>query len=280
MSQGSAAAFVDAEARLFLADEPIGPGDRVLAGLSVAFDASCEEMWPAWGHGACLVPAPRAGADRRRPGGRRLLIFGGEACPPELAARVAVESREVWNTYGPTEATVVACAAPLTGTGPVRIGLPLDGWTLAVVDAAGMPVGMGEHSTPTSPHRPVPALRRPASADGSRAAVHDLGRHPSMMDMLAGMFGPYPFADHQVVVADDVLDVPIEAQGMSVFGANHVDDRRTHERLVLHELAHQCSATASGWRTGATSGSTRVCDLRRVAVVGGLRGPPRRVPRP
>ena len=56
----SSAAFVDAEARIFLQDEPIGPQDRVLAGLSVAFDASCEEMWLAWRHGACLVPAPRA----------------------------------------------------------------------------------------------------------------------------------------------------------------------------------------------------------------------------
>ncbi len=45
---------------MFLQDEPIGPGDRVLAGLSVAFDASCEEMWLAWRHGACLVPAPRS----------------------------------------------------------------------------------------------------------------------------------------------------------------------------------------------------------------------------
>lgn len=56
----SAAAFVDAEAALFCQDDPLGPGDRVLAGLSVAFDASCEEMWLAWRHGACLVPAPRA----------------------------------------------------------------------------------------------------------------------------------------------------------------------------------------------------------------------------
>ena len=161
----SAAAFVDAEARLFLADEPIGPGDRVLAGLSVAFDASCEEMWLAWRHGACLVPAPRSlvrtGMDlgpwlveqritvvstvptlaalwpAEALDDVRLLIFGGEACPPELAERLAVEGREVWNTYGPTEATVVACAAQLTGEGPVRIGLPLDGWELAVVDAAG-----------------------------------------------------------------------------------------------------------------------------------------------
>ncbi|MFD0743578.1 Pls/PosA family non-ribosomal peptide synthetase [Phytohabitans flavus] len=76
--------------------------------------------------------------------GVRLLIFGGEACPPELAERLAVPGREVWNTYGPTEATVVACAARLTGEGPVRIGLPLSGWQLAVADPAGDPVGMGD----------------------------------------------------------------------------------------------------------------------------------------
>jgi non-ribosomal peptide synthetase-like protein len=74
----------------------------------------------------------------------RLLIFGGEACPPELAQRLVTEGREVWNTYGPTEATVVACAALLSGAEPIRIGLPLDGWELAVVDGAGAPVPMGE----------------------------------------------------------------------------------------------------------------------------------------
>ncbi|MDJ0321935.1 Pls/PosA family non-ribosomal peptide synthetase [Pseudarthrobacter sp. PS3-L1] len=168
----SSAAFVDAEARLFLQEEPIGVHDRVLAGLSVAFDASCEEMWLAWRHGACLVPAPRAlvrtGMDlgpwlishgitvvstvptlaalwpAEALENVRLLIFGGEACPPELAARLAVEGREVWNTYGPTEATVVACAAPLTGMDPVRIGLPLDGWDLAIVNGDGIPVAEGE----------------------------------------------------------------------------------------------------------------------------------------
>jgi len=168
----SAAAFVDAEAALFQQDEPIGPGDRVMAGLSVAFDASCEEMWLAWRYGACLVTVPRArvrsGADlgpwlveqeitvvstvptlaalwpADALGDVRLLIFGGEACPPEFAERLATEGREVWNTYGPTEATVVACAAPLTGTAPIRIGLPLNGWELAVVDHDGQVVPMGE----------------------------------------------------------------------------------------------------------------------------------------
>ncbi|MDX2603296.1 amino acid adenylation domain-containing protein [Streptomyces caniscabiei] len=171
VSHRSAAAFVDAEAALFLTEEPIGPGDRVMAGLSVAFDASCEEMWLAWRYGACLVPVPRAqvrsGADLgpwlveqeitvvstvptlaalwepETLNDVRLLIFGGEACPPELAQRLVTEGREVWNTYGPTEATVVACASLMSGAEPIRIGLPLDGWELAVVDEAGEPVPMG-----------------------------------------------------------------------------------------------------------------------------------------
>ena len=172
VSHRSAAAFVDAESRLFLQERPLGPGDRVMAGLSVSFDASCEEMWLAWAHGACLVPAPRSlvrsGMDlgpwlvangvtvvstvptlvslwpTEALDAVRLLILGGEACPPEIGARLATSEREVWNTYGPTEATVVACAARLTGTPPVRIGLPLDGWSLAVVDPQGHPVEPGE----------------------------------------------------------------------------------------------------------------------------------------
>lgn len=167
----SAAAFVDAEARLFCQDNPLGPEDRVLAGLSVAFDASCEEMWLAWRHGACLVPAPRelvrSGQDLgpwliRRDitvvstvptlaglwpaealDNIRLLIVGGEACSAELVDRLAVDDREMWNTYGPTEATVVACATRLYPGQPVSIGWPLDGWDLRVVDKHGTDVPEG-----------------------------------------------------------------------------------------------------------------------------------------
>ena len=142
-----------------------------MAGLSVAFDASCEEMWLAWRNGACLVPAPRSlvrsGEDlgpwlRERKvtvvstvptlaamwpaetlSRIRLLIFGGEALPMELAERLSGPTREVWNTYGPTESTVIACGAAVDGSGPVTIGLPLRGWDLAVVDTEGNSVHWG-----------------------------------------------------------------------------------------------------------------------------------------
>ncbi len=163
----AAAAFVDAEAQLW----SVFPEDRVLAGLSVSFDASCEEMWLAWAHGAALVPAPRtlmrtgvdlgpwlaehgvsvlstvptlaAMWDEDALGGVRLLILGGEFCPPELAWRLA-QGREVWNTYGPTEATVVSTATRVRPGEPVTIGWPLAGWEVAVVDESGAPVALGE----------------------------------------------------------------------------------------------------------------------------------------
>ena len=107
---------------MFLRDEPIGPEDRVLAGLSVAFDAPARRCgWPggtepAW----CPRPAlVRSGMDlgpwlvshdvtvvstvptlaslwpAEALEAVRLLIFGGEARPPDLAERLVVEGREV-----------------------------------------------------------------------------------------------------------------------------------------------------------------------------------------
>ena len=82
-------------------------------------------------------------------------------------------------------------------------------------------------------------------------AAHDLGRQQAMFALFEDRFGPYPFAAYTVVVTDDDLEIPLEAQGLSVFGANHLDGRRGSERLVAHELAHQWfgnSLTAGVWR--------------------------------
>lgn len=79
----------------------------------------------------------------------------------------------------------------------------------------------------------------------------DFGRQDQMMQVFESRFGPYPFGAYVVVVVDDDLDIPVEAQGMSTFGRNHVDGRRGSERLVAHELAHSWfgnSLTVASWQ--------------------------------
>ena len=77
------------------------------------------------------------------------------------------------------------------------------------------------------------------------------GRQPEMLDFYARLFGPYPFAAYTVVITDDELEIPLEAQGMSTFGSNFLTSDWDHVRLVAHELSHQWfgnAVTLSGWR--------------------------------
>jgi aminopeptidase N len=90
------------------------------------------------------------------------------------------------------------------------------------------------------------AARRPvaqtALVHGAQrdAAQRDLARHGETMSVFESLFGPYPFPEgYRLVVTEDELEIPLEAQGLSIFGANHLDGAGTWDRLIAHELAHQ-----------------------------------------
>lgn len=79
----------------------------------------------------------------------------------------------------------------------------------------------------------------------------DFSRQTQMMTLFSRLFGPYPHPRYTIVITADDLEIPLEAQGISVFGANHLDGLRGHERLVAHELAHQWfgnSLTIDRWQ--------------------------------
>lgn len=150
---------------------PIDETFRCLQGFSISFDASVEEIWVPLSVGATIVVGTY---EIMRSGDRfssilnqlkitflscaptllsmvkedipslRILIFGGEVCPPDLSRRWCRYDRIVYNTYGPTEATVIATYQILNPSTPVTIGRPLPRYDVLIVDAALNPVGKNE----------------------------------------------------------------------------------------------------------------------------------------
>ncbi|KRF07703.1 peptidase M1 [Nocardioides sp. Soil777] len=77
------------------------------------------------------------------------------------------------------------------------------------------------------------------------------GEQRAMIDTFSRLFGPYPFPAYTVVVTDDDLEIPLEAQGLSAFGANFLTSDWDSVRLVAHELSHQWfgnSLTLGSWQ--------------------------------
>ena len=176
----SLAAFVEAAVELY----GIGPRDRVLQFASLAFDTSVEEIYPCLAAGGTLVlrdeemiasPERFVAACRQHgvtvldlptaywhelsgwvegggtvPEDVRLVILGGERALPERVAGwlAAVghgsQAPRLFNTYGPTEGTVVATACDLGEAAPaVPIGRPLPGVEVFVLDRELAPVPAG-----------------------------------------------------------------------------------------------------------------------------------------
>ncbi|WP_182905587.1 non-ribosomal peptide synthetase [Microbispora sp. H13382] len=158
----------------------LAPGDRVVQFASLSFDTHLEEVFPALAAGATLVLLPGGAATLpdllAAPGGERvtvldlptaywhhlveeidqiawppalrLVVIGGEQASGGAVARWRGrfgDGVRLMNTYGPTEAAVIATAADLGATpyGRPPIGRPIGATTVHLLDAAGAPVPKG-----------------------------------------------------------------------------------------------------------------------------------------
>ncbi|MGP9527581.1 M1 family metallopeptidase [Glutamicibacter sp. AOP5-A2-18] len=90
------------------------------------------------------------------------------------------------------------------------------------------------------------------SVPGNDLAVRGaFAKQADMAQIFELKFGPYPFEDYKIVVVDDDLEIPLEAQGMSIFGRNHLSLDWEAQRLIAHEFAHQWfgnSLTPERWK--------------------------------
>ncbi|MBT2606025.1 amino acid adenylation domain-containing protein [Bacillus sp. ISL-53] len=78
-------------------------------------------------------------------GNKELKIYcGGERWTRELANELLARCKEVWNVYGPTETTVWTSAYRVSEqTKPIKIGRPIQNYTMYVLDNNKKPVSVG-----------------------------------------------------------------------------------------------------------------------------------------
>ncbi|PQZ96633.1 peptidase M1 [Arthrobacter sp. MYb224] len=77
------------------------------------------------------------------------------------------------------------------------------------------------------------------------------GKQTEMAEVFERHFGPYPFESYKIVVVNDELEIPLEAQGLSIFGLNHLSMDWEAQRLIAHEFSHQWwgnSLTLKRWK--------------------------------
>ncbi|MBV9824009.1 MAG: AMP-binding protein, partial [Actinobacteria bacterium] len=147
-----------------------GPEDSTIAMTAPSFDISLTELLLPLTLGGSVVAAPAGAAVdpaifaeavatyrptviQATPSFYRLALAwgwtgtsgcrlwsGGEPMTAHLAGQLVACNDEVWNMYGPTEATIWATAGILSAGQPISLGEPIPGCGLCLADPDGRPV--------------------------------------------------------------------------------------------------------------------------------------------
>ncbi|WP_084484158.1 amino acid adenylation domain-containing protein [Nocardia anaemiae] len=142
---------------------------RVSYALSPSFDASLEQFLTCFASGSTLVivppevtggepltqllaeehvthltltPTMLATVDPRPATDLRVVVVGGDTCPPHVIERWT-PSLSMYNEYGPTETTVTAVGAMLSADRAQTVGAPIRGVSAMVLDRTLQPVPKG-----------------------------------------------------------------------------------------------------------------------------------------
>ena len=153
-----------------------GPDDAIMSMTAPSFDISMAELLVPLTVGGCLIAAPAGtGADpaifaaavtefrptviQATPSFWRLALAwgwpgapgvrlwcGGEALTASLAEQLVHRCAELWNMYGPTEATIWVSTSRVVAGAPIELGQPLPRARMCLAGEDGQPV--------TEPMRP------------------------------------------------------------------------------------------------------------------------------
>ncbi|WP_344883640.1 non-ribosomal peptide synthetase, partial [Nonomuraea antimicrobica] len=268
----------------------LGPGDRVVQFASTAFDAHAEEIFPALASGAALELLPGGpltlpellASPRGReitvldlptaywhqlvaqieqvawPERLRLVIIGGEKVHAPAVARWRArfgDAVRLVNTYGPTEATIIATVADLGEDHPGRppIGLPIGGTRAHVVGPDGDLVPPG-----------VPGELLLSGAGLARGYLGRPGLTAERFVTGPGGERAYRTGDQVRLRPDGLLEFLGRLDDQVKVRGFRIEPGEIEERLLAHPRVRQAAVVARDDRLVAyVAGDIEVVELRR-----------------